>query len=102
MRRIYTSVANFRAPFRSSNISFAGLGADHRAYDANRWPTGRSYHDVSQYRMPYRAGYFQSGALRGSDGGITTGQAWMFAAIVVGTIAFGVLTDTHKSRSKRA
>jgi len=98
MRRVYTDVSAFRAPFRSPNISFAGLGADHRAYDANRWPAGRTYFDVSQYRMPYRAGYFQSGALRGSDAppGMTSAQGWAFAAIVVGTIAFGLLSDKMK------
>src|SRR5258705_8140565 len=67
MRRIYTSVASFRAPYRSPNISFAGLGADHSAYDANRWPAKRSYFAVAWYRAPYQQGYYQSGALRGRD-----------------------------------
>jgi hypothetical protein len=100
MRRVYTDVSAFRAPFRSPNISFAGLGADHAAYDVNRWPAGRSYHDVSQYRMPYRAGYYQSGALRGTDGGVTSGQAWALAAVVIGTIAFGLMGDVAKGHIK--
>lgn len=70
MRRVYTSTANFRAPYDSSNISFAGLGTmlsapGHAAYDINKWPAGRSYYSVHHYRQPYRMGYYQSGALRG-------------------------------------
>lgn len=67
MRRIYTSTAHFRAPFDTPNISFAGLGGGHAAYDANRWPVGRSYWTTHFYRAPYQAGYYQSGALRGPD-----------------------------------
>lgn len=66
MRRVYTSTAHFRAPYDTPNVSFAGLGG-HAAYDANRWPTGRSYWTTHFYRAPYQAGYYQSGALRGSD-----------------------------------
>ncbi len=65
MRRVYTSTAHFRAPYDTPNISFAGLGADHREYDANQWPAGRSYWTTHFYRAPYQAGYYQSGALRG-------------------------------------
>jgi hypothetical protein len=67
MRRIYTSVAHFRAPFDTTNISFAGLGMNHSDYDANKWPVGRSYWAVDFYRSPYQQGFYQSGALRGSD-----------------------------------
>lgn len=98
MRRIYTDVSAFRAPYSSSNISFAGLGADHRAYDVNRWPAGRTYFDVSQYRMPYRAGYFQSGALRGPDAppGPNTTQKVLVALFILGSIGFGLLGDKMK------
>jgi hypothetical protein len=65
MRRVYTSTAHFRAPYDTPNISFAGLGLDHSAYDTNKWPAGRSYWTTHFYRAPYQAGYYQSGALRG-------------------------------------
>ncbi len=95
MRRVYTDVSAFRAPYRSSNISFAGLGnpAGHAAYDQNRWSAGRSYYDVSQYRMPYRAGYYQSGALRGVDGV----SGWTTLAILgAAALAFGL----YRSRAR--
>ena len=65
MRRVYTSTAHFRAPYDTPNVSFAGLGAGHAEYDANKWPAGRSYWSPHFYRAPYQAGYYQSGALRG-------------------------------------
>lgn len=102
MRRVYVDSSAFRAPYRSSNISFAGLGADHRAYDANRWPAQRSYFDVSQYRAPLRAGYYQSGALRGPEepvqASMTRAQSWALLAIIAGSIAFGVLGDKLRKR----
>ena len=90
MRRIYVDSAHFRAPYDTANVSFAGFGADHSAYDANRWPANRSYFDVSQYRAPFRAGYYQSGALRGGDalGAASAGAG--AAVLILGTIAFGV------------
>lgn len=70
MRRVYTDTSAFRAPFRSPNISFAGLGtalspSGHAAYDINKWPAGRSYYSTHFYRAPYQAGYYQSNSLRG-------------------------------------
>jgi len=105
MRRIYTSTAHFRAPYDTANISFAGLGvlgSDHRAYDANRWPARRSYFDVSQYRAPLRAGYYQSGALRGAEApeaqaSMTGAQKWTIVAVILGSIALGVLGDKLKA-----
>ncbi len=95
MRRIYTSTAHFRAPFDTPNISFAGLGG-HAAYDANRWPVGRSYWTTHFYRAPYQAGYYQSGALRGPDSLSMTGtQKGLVAAAVAATLAL-VLWQTRK------
>lgn len=88
MRRIYASTAHFRAPYDTPNVSFAGLGADHRAYDANRWPAGRSYWTTQFYRAPYQAGYYQSGALRGSDPMNPTGVGAV--VLILGTIVIGV------------
>ena len=90
MRRIYTSTAHFRAPYDTPNVSFAGLGAGHAAYDANRWPAGRSYWSQHFYRAPYQAGYYQSGALRGTglgDIGLTGAGT---AVLILGTIIVGV------------
>jgi hypothetical protein len=103
MRRVYTSTANFRAPYDSSNISFAGLGAllsapGHAAYDINKWPAGRSYYSVHHYRQPYRLGYYQSGALRGPDSQATmTGpQKFALIAVIAGAIVLGVMSDRAK------
>ena len=52
MKRTYTSVSDFRAPYDS--VPFAGLGA-----------TRRSYEDVSNFRAPYDNGYFQNNTLFG-------------------------------------
>lgn len=87
MRRTYTDTSAFRAPYRSPNVSFAGFGADHSAYDANRWPPGRSYWSPHFYRAPYQAGYYQSGALRGLGQTPTNAGA---VVLILGTIAFGV------------
>lgn len=96
MRRIYTSTAHFRAPYDTPNISFAGLGGGHAAYDANRWPVGRSYWTTHFYRAPYQAGYYQSGALRGPDLLSMTGaQKGLVAAAVAATAAL-VLWQVRK------
>jgi len=58
MKRIYVSTADRYAPLDSFH-DIQGLGA------SNQWPAGRSYYDVSQYRAPYRVGYFQDGSLMG-------------------------------------
>jgi hypothetical protein len=79
MRRLYTDLSAFRQPYKSSNVSFAGLGAT-----PNQWASGRSYVDVSQYRMPYRSGYFQSGALRGVGDVTMPPYAPFFLFAVVG------------------
>lgn len=60
MRRVYTDVANFRAPYDDGGLTLTGLGA--------QWPRGRSYQDVSNYRAPYDAGFFQQNALFGLGG----------------------------------
>ncbi len=60
MRRVYTGIANFRAPYDDAGLTLTGLGAD--------WPAGRSYHDVSNYLAPYDTGYFQDNALFGLGG----------------------------------
>lgn len=88
MRRIYASTAHFRAPYDTPNVSFAGLGAEHGAYDANRWPAGRSYWTQHFYRAPYQAGYYQSGALRGDD--VTNPSSVGAAVLILGTIIVGV------------
>lgn len=102
MRRIYVDSAHFRAPYDTPNVSFAGLGADHAAYDANRWPATRSYFDVSQYRAPYRAGYYQSGALRGLGGDPTNPTGVGAIILIVGTIIVGVGQDYLKKMVKSA
>jgi hypothetical protein len=60
MRHKYINTENFRAPYDASNLDLQGLGASN-----NGWPDVRSYVDVSQYRAPYRGGYFQDGTLTG-------------------------------------
>jgi hypothetical protein len=60
MRRVYTGIANFRAPYDDGGLTLTGLGA--------AWPQGRSYHDVSNYLAPYDTGYFQANALFGLGG----------------------------------
>jgi hypothetical protein len=57
VRRVYTDVANFRAPYDGGSLTLTGLG--------RTWPAGRSYQDVSNYRAPYDSGYFQSNSLFG-------------------------------------
>ncbi len=57
MRRIYTSVANFRAPY--NNVEFAGLG------DAPTWPKGRTYWDTANFMATQDDGYFQNNSLFG-------------------------------------
>ena len=103
MRRVYTSVAHFRAPYDTPNISFAGLGVlgapGHVAYDANKWAAGRTYFDVSQYRAPLRSGYFQSGALRGDDSGTSTTAMVLIGLFIAGSIAFGVLGDLNSKKA---
>ncbi len=64
MRRIYTSVANFRAPY--NNVEFAGLG------DAPAWPNGRSYWDTANFMATQDDGYFQNNSLFGL--GLTDSQ----------------------------
>lgn len=96
MRRVYTDVSAFRAPFRSPNISFAGVDGlgtlgSHAAYDRNHWPTRRSYFDVSQYRQPYANGYYQSGALRGMDPLVSSAITFGVIAAVVLPLMFYVL-----------
>lgn len=102
MRRVYTEVANFRQPYASSNVSFAGLGvlgsSDHSAYDANKWPAGRSYFSNHFFRAPYQAGFYQSGALRGDDEGFSTTAKVMIGLFIVGSIAFGVLGDVLNAK----
>lgn len=100
MRRTYTDVAAFRAPYRSPNVSFAGLGAS--AYDANRWPAGRSYWTQHFYRAPYQAGYYQSGALRGLGGDPTNPTGVGAIILIVGTIIVGVGQDYLKKMVKSA
>jgi hypothetical protein len=103
MRRIYTSTAHFRAPYDTPNVSFAGLGAGHAAYDANRWPPGRSYWSPHFYRAPYQAGYYQSGALRGLGAGDPTNPTGVGAIIlIVGTIIVGVGQDYLKKMVRSA
>lgn len=82
MRRTYTDVSAFRAPYSSSNISFAGLGSD-------GWPAGRSYQSVHFYRAPYQAGYYQSGALRGT--GATESSVQSTVPPLAGLLLGGVL-----------
>lgn len=91
MKRTYTDVAAFRAPYRSPNVSFAGLGASHAAYDANHWPAGRTYWSTHFYRAPYQAGYYQSGALRGLGDAAWSGAG--VAVLIVGTIVIGLMKD---------
>jgi len=91
MNRIYTDTAHFRAPFDTANISFAGIGDV-----STHWPRGRSYHSVHDYRAPYRAGYYQSGALRGpevSEAAMTGGQKTMIVVFILGSIALGLWGD---------
>jgi hypothetical protein len=64
MRRIYTSVANFRAPY--NNVEFAGLG------DAPAWPKGRTYWDTANFMATQDDGYFQDNSLFGL--GLTDAQ----------------------------
>jgi hypothetical protein len=64
MKRTYTDVSDFRAPYDSPNLSFSGLG-DHEPLVARRWPRGRSYQDVSDFRAPYDRGYYQDNTLMG-------------------------------------
>ena len=57
MKRLYTSTANFRAPY--NNVEFAGLGA------APSWPSGRSYHSTANFMATQDEGYFQDNSLFG-------------------------------------
>ena len=63
--RLYVSTAHFHAPF--SEVPFAGLGGlgDDELYKPNRWPPGRRYFDVSNFRAPYDEGYYQDNSLQG-------------------------------------
>ena len=77
MRRIYTDVSTFRAPF--DHVEFQGLGNW-----PSQWPAGRSYIDVAQHRMPYRSGYYQDNTLFGLGDPATDA---MVAALKQGEIA---------------
>lgn len=57
MNRLYTSTANFRAPY--NNVEFAGLG------NAPTWPAGRSYHSTANFMATQDEGYFQDNSLFG-------------------------------------
>lgn len=59
MNRIYTSTANFRAPY--NNVEFAGIGAD----APPSWPAGRSYHSTANFMATQDDGYFQNNSLFG-------------------------------------
>ena len=102
MRRVYTSTAHFRAPYDTPNVSFAGLGGGHAAYDRNHWPAGRSYWSTHFYRAPYQAGYYQSGALRGPEpvqATMTGPQKWALVVMIAGAVAFGVMGDKLLKRA---
>lgn len=109
MRRVYTSIAHFRAPYDTPNVSFAGLGTlggpsvigSHSAYDRNKWPAGRSYWSTNFYRAPYQQGYYQSGALRGDEASMTGLQKFGMIAAVIATIAVGVLSDRAAAKRGR-
>jgi hypothetical protein len=70
MRRLYVSVADFRAPF--DPVPFQGLGQDpygdprwHHPAEPRRWPRGRTYWETAYFRAPYRKGYYQDNSLFG-------------------------------------
>jgi hypothetical protein len=52
MRRQYVSMAHYQTPLTSQSIQ--GLGA-----------VRREYFELSEYRSPYRGGYFQDNTLKG-------------------------------------
>jgi len=55
MRRQYISIDHYQAPFRGAVLQ--GLG------------TTRQYYELSQFRSPYRHGYFQDNSLMGTPVG---------------------------------
>jgi hypothetical protein len=59
-RRLYVNVSDSHAPFMDARLQ--GLGA------FPKWPVGRTYWDVSQFRQPYAQGYYQDGSLQGALG----------------------------------
>jgi len=68
MRRIYASVAHAYAPFDEATLQ--GLGAVEPGW-FRRWPAGRSYQSVANFRAPYDDGYFQDNTLMGLSGVIS-------------------------------
>lgn len=106
MKRIYTDVSNFRAPY--DDVHFAGLGASHQ------WPAGRQVFDISNYRTPYDEGYFQDNSLFGfgydpgggavapplPDAAPPTTPGWVYwvgglaAVALMGGIAYAVARGT--------
>lgn len=60
MRRQYVSIDHYHAPFRGAVLQ--GLGSVTRSGPS---PQGRVYYEMSQFRSPYRHGYFQDNTLMG-------------------------------------
>lgn len=60
VRRVYADVSDFRAPFSSPTLTLTGLGTL-----GTTSPSRHQYIDISQYRQPYRQGYFQNNQLFG-------------------------------------
>lgn len=58
--RQYIDVSNSYSILKGAVLQ--GLGAE---TILTQWPKGRSYHDVSYFRSPYKHGYFQDGSLLG-------------------------------------
>ncbi len=61
MTRQYISTANSYSILKGAVLQGLGDG-DHII---QKWPRGRSYHDIATFRAPYKSGYFQDGSLLG-------------------------------------
>jgi len=59
-RRLYVDNAHDHSMLTGAVLQ--GLGADHII---QKWPRGRSYHDIATFRAPYTSGYYQDGSLMG-------------------------------------
>lgn len=61
MRRQYVSIDHYHAPFRGAVLQ--GVGDD--VTRSGPSPAGRVYYELSQFRSPYRHGYYQDNTLMG-------------------------------------
>ena len=60
MKRKYVSIDHYHAPFRGAVLQ--GVGDVTRSGPS---PAGRRYYELSQFRSPYRHGYYQDNTLMG-------------------------------------